>query len=423
MNGSSTQPHLLLSLLALAVGWTSAATTARADAAAEAQTLFTTRCSPCHGLAGAGDGIAAAALIPKPRDLSAAEWQGSVTDDHISRVIRLGGPAVGLSPLMPPNPDLVEKPDVVAALVAQVRGFGPEQPPTASETVAGTDPAPATPPPTPEPTPATPKPAAATTTAAAGTGEQIFKTVCAACHTVNAGRLVGPDLAGVHQRRERDWLRRFVKSSQTMVTGGDPVAVELFTQFNNVPMPDNNYSERQIDEILDFIGKLSDEGGVFSLVPVAPRRAATAEEIDQGLNMFQGRHRFANGGPACNSCHHVKNDAVIGGGVLAKELTSVFSRLGAPGVQAILGMPPFPVMEQAYANKALTEDEIFSLVAFLEEADEQQAFQQPRDYGVKLFASGLVGLVVLMGLYSLVWRRRKRRSVNHDIYARQVRTT
>jgi hypothetical protein len=94
-----------------------------AAAQEEAKGIFAMRCATCHGPAGAGDGAAAVAMNPKPRSFSDAEWQKSVTDAHIEQVILGGGPSVGKSPLMPPNPDLASKPDVVKALRAMVRGF------------------------------------------------------------------------------------------------------------------------------------------------------------------------------------------------------------------------------------------------------------------------------------------------------------
>jgi mono/diheme cytochrome c family protein len=90
----------------------------------EAQDIYTTRCTMCHGPAGKGDGPAGAALNPKPRDLGDPAWQKSVTDEHIEKIILSGGPAVGKSPLMPANPDLASKPDVIKALRSMVRGFG-----------------------------------------------------------------------------------------------------------------------------------------------------------------------------------------------------------------------------------------------------------------------------------------------------------
>jgi mono/diheme cytochrome c family protein len=93
------------------------------DAVKEADTRWQNLCSTCHGLTGKGDGPAGSALNPKPRDFSSAEWQASVTDEHIEKTIREGGQAVGLSMLMPANPDLASKPDVIKALRAHVRSL------------------------------------------------------------------------------------------------------------------------------------------------------------------------------------------------------------------------------------------------------------------------------------------------------------
>jgi hypothetical protein len=92
-----------------------------AAAKTEADTVWTQRCSTCHGVGGKGDGAAAAALTPKPRDFTLPAWQTSVTDEHIEKTILEGGQAVGLSMLMVANPDLAAKPDVVKALRAHVR--------------------------------------------------------------------------------------------------------------------------------------------------------------------------------------------------------------------------------------------------------------------------------------------------------------
>jgi hypothetical protein len=202
-----------------------------------------------------------------------------------------------------------------------------------------------------------------------------------------------------------------------VVRSGDPIAVALFAEFHDVVMPDAPYSENEIRDMLAFI-----KGNPGNAPAAAPTREATPEDIRKGQELFQGTLRFANGGPACNSCHHVKNDAVIGGGVLARELTDVFGRMGAPGIQAILGKPPFPVMDEAFRGTPLTEDEIRVMVGFLQDADQHQAFQQPRDYGFKLFYSGAAGFLVLMALYALFGRGRKKYPVNHEIFERQVRT-
>lgn len=95
-------------------------------ASVQAKRIFETRCVVCHGSKGEGDGPGAAAIEPKPRKFSDATWLSAVTDEHLSQVIIGGGAAVKLSPAMPPNPDLKDKPEVVAALVQVVRSFGGE---------------------------------------------------------------------------------------------------------------------------------------------------------------------------------------------------------------------------------------------------------------------------------------------------------
>lgn len=96
------------------------------DARAEAEQIFATRCAVCHGPEGRGDGPGSAALDPAPRDYHDPAWQDSVTDQEIESVIMYGGAAIGLSPTMVANPDLVSKPEVVAALREIIREFGRE---------------------------------------------------------------------------------------------------------------------------------------------------------------------------------------------------------------------------------------------------------------------------------------------------------
>lgn len=68
--------------------------------------LFRVRCASCHGAAGRGDGLAASAMDPRPRNLADGVWQSSVSDQDIAKVIREGGLSRQLSPSMPPHPDL-----------------------------------------------------------------------------------------------------------------------------------------------------------------------------------------------------------------------------------------------------------------------------------------------------------------------------
>lgn len=254
-------------------------------------------------------------------------------------------------------------------------------------------------------------------------GKAIFQQKCVACHTIGGGKLIGPDLQGVTARRDKAWLSRWIREPDKMLSAGDPLAAQLLQEFNNVPMPNMALGEADVVAVISYLEETSEKTSASKTTHSLPEAVPpTQDAIEQGQNLFQGKVRFANGGPSCISCHHVKNDAVIGGGILAKELTTVFSRMGGEGVRAILGGPPFPVMQAAYKGMPFTEDEIHALVGFLQYADSEHAYQQPRDYGWGLFSAGLVGIVVLMGFYAMFGRRRKKWSVNQDIYDRQIKS-
>jgi len=273
---------------------------------------------------------------------------------------------------------------------------------------------------------------------AQASGETDFTTYCGACHSIGQGRLVGPDLAGVHDRRSQDWLERFVKSSQSLIKSGDAQAVAIAAEFNNMIMPDAIISEAQIKDVLSYIqgagsgavaaGATEAAGGETAAAPAVetvpePVAAPLSEaDIKLGRELFEGSQRLENGGPACNACHHVLHDAVMGGGILAKELTKAFSRMGVPGLKAIIGSAPYPVMQAAYEDKALTEEEVAGLVTFLQYADAEEYNQLPRDYGMGLFLTGIVGAAILFILFGIVWRGRKTGSVNQAIYDRQIKS-
>ena len=264
---------------------------------------------------------------------------------------------------------------------------------------------------------------------AAVPGEAEFNTTCVASHTIGEGRRVGPDLAGIGDKRSDDWLFSFIKSSQSMIDSGDADAVAIAKEYSGLLMPDTMMSDDQIQNIVQYLkggdgaGQAPEETATASAETEAAESEPPSEEaILAGQRLFQGETRFEKGGAACNACHDVRNDAVIGGGVLAAELTTVFSRMGREGVKAILGQSPFPVMQAAYKDQALTEDEVQSLVAFLEYADSEEYNQLPRDYGIGLFLSGTAGAAILFVVFGITWRGRKVGSVNQAIYDRQVKS-
>jgi mono/diheme cytochrome c family protein len=88
---------------------------------------------------------------------------------------------------------------------------------------------------------------------AAETGQQIFQSLCAACHTIGKGKLVGPDLAGVTSLREEGWLIRQIKEPDRLLVENDPIALQLLQEANNVPMVPLGLSDAQVEAVIAYL--------------------------------------------------------------------------------------------------------------------------------------------------------------------------
>lgn len=93
------------------------AASAAAAGNAEGAAAYASFCVSCHGPSGAGDGPVGAALNPKPANFAAADfWNDKRTDAYLTTVIRDGGPAVGLSPLMAPWGSVLDEAKIKAVI-------------------------------------------------------------------------------------------------------------------------------------------------------------------------------------------------------------------------------------------------------------------------------------------------------------------
>ena len=83
-------------------------------------------------------------------------------------------------------------------------------------------------------------------------GEKLFKSICAACHKLDA-KLVGPALKGVTERRDQAWLIAWIKDSPGMIKSGDKLAIQVFEENNKLPMIANpQLSDQDIIDILEY---------------------------------------------------------------------------------------------------------------------------------------------------------------------------
>lgn len=236
-----------------------------------------------------------------------------------------------------------------------------------------------------------------------------FKQNCYSCHTIGGGRLVGPDLKDVTTRQDRDWLVRFVLNPQAMIDRGDPYAKQILDEARGVVMPPvAGLTRDRANLLLDLIEaesaleKSQFEGIKFS------DRPFTSNDVVLGHRLFIGTEKLKNGGPPCISCHTVRGLTLLGGGRLGVDLTKVSERIGGRRpLSAWLVSPATVTMQPVYREHPLDVEEILPLVAYFEDAAKQVG-DDDSVAPLTFFLMGLGGMVLVLGLFDVLWKDRFR---------------
>jgi protein SCO1/2 len=84
-------------------------------------------------------------------------------------------------------------------------------------------------------------------------GQRLFASKCSACHTVGKGDRLGPDLAGVTERREHAWLMRYIQHPDEVLASGDPIAAALYNKYKKVGMPYLGLGASDVDDLVSFL--------------------------------------------------------------------------------------------------------------------------------------------------------------------------
>ncbi|HOI88580.1 MAG TPA: c-type cytochrome [Lentimicrobium sp.] len=197
-------------------------------------------------------------------------------------------------------------------------------------------------------------------------GRQLFEKHCTVCHKIGEGKLVGPDLKDITQRRERDWLVRFIRNSKEMIDAGDPLAVQVFEENNKVPMQAfENLSGEEINSIIDYIEKWEPAKPVEFQVDVTKRDGFTEKEIMRGERMFYGLIPLENGGTtACNSCHVTQKTDTLNWNPSAHELAKSFMEEDGMDLYASLADPQSAAMQKAHGEYKLSGEEMYYIAAY-----------------------------------------------------------
>jgi cytochrome c2 len=233
-----------------------------------------------------------------------------------------------------------------------------------------------------------------------------FKQNCAACHTLGGGRLVGPDLKDVTQRKDRAWLAKFLQNPKAVIDSGDAYARQILQEARGVIMPTPpGMTAARAGDLLDYIETESKGGAARAAAPAVSHRPFTSHEVALGRDLFLGTRPLANGGPACASCHTLGTLGGLGGGRLGPDLTRVYERLGGrKAVEAWLSAPATPTMQAIFKTKALQPGEIAPLLAAFEDAASQSPARAAPSAGFLLLGFG--GMALGLAGLQFGWRRR-----------------
>jgi mono/diheme cytochrome c family protein len=236
-----------------------------------------------------------------------------------------------------------------------------------------------------------------------------FRENCVSCHTVGGGRLTGPDLKNVTQRKEREWLIEYLQNPQAMMDKGDPYALKLQQEARGVVMPTINGMSKERAQVL--LSMLDAESRLpksqFAGMQISDR-PFTAYDVSQGRVIFLGERGLINAGPACISCHTVKGAGSLGGGRLGPDLTRVYERLqGRKPMAAWLFAPATPTMSTVFKQHALKPEEILPLVAFFEDTA-RRGGQDDSTARLNFFLLGLGGAALGLVAMDAAWKQRFR---------------
>lgn len=236
-----------------------------------------------------------------------------------------------------------------------------------------------------------------------------FRQNCMSCHTIGGGRLTGPDLKNVTERKDRSWLTKFMMDPKGMIDSGDPYVLELQKEARGAIMATIvGMNKARAEVLLDLIAAESKlEKSHFVGLQLSDR-PFTQKDIDNGSRIFLGAISLKNGGPACISCHSVHGIGGFGGGALGPDLTTVFERYeGRKTLATWLSAPATPTMQSVFKKEALDPEEVLALTAYF-----QYTLQRnPEDASIarlNFVLLGLGGTLFVLGIFDVIWNKRFR---------------
>ena len=90
--------------------------------------------------------------------------------------------------------------------------------------------------------------------AMAAKGGEVFKSKCTACHKIGK-KFIGPAPNGIFERRSPEWIMNMILNPDEMVKK-DPDAKALLMEYNGSPMANQNLTEEEARNVLEYFRTL-----------------------------------------------------------------------------------------------------------------------------------------------------------------------
>jgi len=85
----------------------------------------------------------------------------------------------------------------------------------------------------------------------------VFNQNCASCHNFNSAE-IGPNLAGITSKMDKEWIKAFIQNPQKMIQKGDERALAKFEKFGVYMPAFDHLEEKDLENLLAFIHKFSE---------------------------------------------------------------------------------------------------------------------------------------------------------------------
>lgn len=86
-------------------------------------------------------------------------------------------------------------------------------------------------------------------------GEKLFYPRCSNCHSVSTAEAddIGPGLAGITRKRDRAWLKRWIKEPDKLLARKDKTALAIYKAYKNISMPNFRLTDQQAEDLVQYL--------------------------------------------------------------------------------------------------------------------------------------------------------------------------